>query len=56
VIAPAFRHVEARLADPTLRRQAGAAQVRGAATMLREAELLWERGILEYLFLVARKP
>jgi hypothetical protein len=24
--------------------------------MLREAELLWERGILEYLFLTARKP
>jgi erythromycin 3''-O-methyltransferase len=56
VIAPAFRHVEAQLADPRLRREAGAAQVRGAATMLREAELLWERGILEYLFLVARKP
>jgi erythromycin 3''-O-methyltransferase len=56
VIAPAFRHVEARLADPALRREAGGAQVRGAATMLREAELLWERGILEYLFLTARKP
>ena len=27
-----------------------------ARTMLREAEVLWEHGILEYLFLVARKP
>ena len=56
VIAPAFRHVSARLADPALRRAAGGAKVLGAATMLREAELLWDRGILEYLFLTARKP
>jgi SAM-dependent methyltransferase len=56
VIAPAFRHVAGRLADPTLRRGAGTAKVVGAATMLHEAELLWERGILEYLFVTARKP
>jgi hypothetical protein len=24
--------------------------------MLGEAELLWDRGVLEYLFLTARKP
>jgi len=56
VIGPAFRHVGARLADPTLRRDAGGAQVRGAVAMLHEAELLWERGILDYLFLTASKP
>ena len=52
VIAPAFRAVRARLAtgegDPT-RRLAG-------RTMLREAEVLWKRGVLDYLFLTARKP
>ena len=56
VIDPAFRYVAARLADPALRREAGAAKVAGATTMLREAELLWERGILEYLFVTARRP
>ena len=56
VIAPAFRYVDGRLADPALRGQAGRAKILGAATMLREARLLWERGILEYLFVTARKP
>ena len=56
MIDPAFRHVAARLADPVVRREAGAAKVAGATTMLREAELLWERGILEYLFVTARRP
>ncbi|MEP6759271.1 MAG: class I SAM-dependent methyltransferase [Actinomycetota bacterium] len=56
VIAPAFRYVDGRLADPTLRDEAGRAKVAGAASMLREARLLWDRGILEYLFLSARKP
>ena len=56
VVAPAFRYVAARLADPGLRREAGGAKVLGAATMLHEAELLWQRGILEYLFVAARKP
>ena len=56
VIAPAFRYVRDRLADPALRREAGRAKVLGAASMLREAALLWDRGILEYLFLTARKP
>ena len=52
VIAPAFRSVHARLD-----RGGGSAPERLAArTMLREAEVLWERGVLEYLFLVARKP
>ena len=52
VIAPAFRAVRARLAtgegDPARRL--------AARTMLREAEVLWERGVLDYLFLTARKP
>lgn len=52
VIAPAFRAVEARLAtgegDPARRL--------AARTMLREAETLWDRGVLDYLFLRARKP
>jgi ubiquinone/menaquinone biosynthesis C-methylase UbiE len=52
VIAPAFRAVRARLAagkgDPARRL--------AARMMLRQAEVLWERGVLEYLFLTARKP
>ncbi len=52
VIAPAFRSVHARLDDAS----AGSLPERLAArTMLREAEVLWEHGVLEYLFLVARK-
>ena len=52
VIAPAFRSVHARLDDAN----AGSLPERLAArTMLREAEVLWEHGVLEYLFLVARK-
>jgi SAM-dependent methyltransferase len=53
VIAPAFRSVRARLDDAG----GGSPPERLAArTMLREAELLWEHSVLEYLFLVARKP
>jgi SAM-dependent methyltransferase len=53
VIAPAFRSVHTRLEDAS----AGSVPERFAArAMLREAELLWEHGVLEYLFLVARKP
>jgi ubiquinone/menaquinone biosynthesis C-methylase UbiE len=52
VIAPAFRAVGARLAagegDPARRF--------AATAMLHEAEVLWERGVLDYLFLTARKP
>jgi hypothetical protein len=52
VIGPAFRSVRARLDEPS----AGSAPERLAArTMLREAEVLWEHGVLEYLFLTARK-
>ena len=54
VIAPALRFVRDRIE----RGDVGAPRtvVLAARTMLHEAELLWERGILEYLFLVARKP
>jgi MPBQ/MSBQ methyltransferase len=52
VIGPAFRAVRARLAtgegDPARRF--------AARVMLHEAEVLWERGVLDYLFLTARKP
>jgi erythromycin 3''-O-methyltransferase len=52
VIAPAFRAVRARLAtgggDPARRL--------AARLMLGEAEVLWERGVLDYLFITARKP
>jgi SAM-dependent methyltransferase len=51
VIAPAFRAVRARLETG----QGDAAHRLAARTMLREAEVLWERGVLDYLFLVARK-
>jgi SAM-dependent methyltransferase len=52
VIAPAFRSVHARLDDAS----AGGLPERVAArAMLREAEVLWEHGVLEYLFLAARK-
>lgn len=53
VIGPAFRSVRARLDGP----DTGSPPERLAArTMLREAEILWDHGVLEYLFLVARKP
>jgi SAM-dependent methyltransferase len=53
VIGPAFRSVHARLDRP----DAGSVPERLAArTMLREAEVLWDHGVLEYLFVVARKP
>jgi SAM-dependent methyltransferase len=53
VIGPAFRSVHVRLAEAS----AGTMPERLAArTMLHEAEVLWEHGVLEYLFLVARKP
>jgi len=52
VIAPAFRSVRARLDDASA---CGLPERLAARTMLREAEVLWEHGVLEYLFLVARK-
>ena len=56
VIAPAFRFVDARLAREGLATGEHPAQAFAARTMLREAQLLWDRGILEYLLLTARKP
>ena len=52
VIAPAFRHVWRRLATG----EGEPAQRLAARTMLREAQLLWDRGILEYQLVSARKP
>jgi SAM-dependent methyltransferase len=52
VIGPAFRSVHARLDQSN----GGSVPERLAArTMLREAEVLWDHGVLEYLFVVARK-
>jgi SAM-dependent methyltransferase len=53
VIGPAFRSVHVRMADASA---GGIPERLAARTMLREAEVLWEHGVLEYLFLVARKP
>jgi SAM-dependent methyltransferase len=52
VIAPAFRHVWGRLAAG----EGSAPERLAARTMLREAQLLWDRGILEYQLVRARKP
>jgi SAM-dependent methyltransferase len=54
VIAPALRFVRDRIERGDV--DAPRTVVLAARTMLHEAELLWERGILEYLLLVARKP
>jgi SAM-dependent methyltransferase len=52
VIGPAFRHVRG-----TLDAGEGTPAERFAArTMLREAQLLWDRGILEYQLVSATKP
>lgn len=52
VIAPAFRHVSGRLASG----EGTSAERFAARTMLREAQLLWDRGLLEYQLVSARKP
>jgi len=50
VIGPALRFVRDRLdAGP------GGAQSLGARTMLAQVELLWARGMLDYVFLTARR-
>ena len=54
VIAPALWFVRARIERGDV--DASRTIVLAARTMLHEAELLWERGILEYLFLEANKP
>jgi cyclopropane fatty-acyl-phospholipid synthase-like methyltransferase len=54
VIAPALRHVRRRL-DEERGRVPRSFEAAGRI-MLREVEVLWERGILEYLFLRARRP
>jgi cyclopropane fatty-acyl-phospholipid synthase-like methyltransferase len=51
VIGPAFRAVRARLAAG----EGDLARRLAARVMLREAEVLWDRGVLDYLFLTARK-
>jgi SAM-dependent methyltransferase len=52
VIAPAFRAVRSHLTAG----EGGAAHRLAARTMLREAEVLWDGGVLDYLFLTGRKP
>ncbi|MFM7718573.1 MAG: methyltransferase domain-containing protein [Actinomycetota bacterium] len=53
-IGPALRFARGRLAAGD--RSAPLLLRLGARAMLREIELLWERGLLDYLLLVARKP
>jgi SAM-dependent methyltransferase len=53
VIGPAFRSVHERLNEPSA---GGLPERLAARAMLREAEVLWDHGVLEYLFIVARKP
>ena len=54
VIAPALRFVRDRL-DAGVERE-GRSLALAARTMLGQADVLWERGILDYLLLRARKP
>jgi SAM-dependent methyltransferase len=54
VIAPALRFVRDRLDAGGARE--GRSLALAARTMLSQADVLWERGILDYLLLRARKP
>ena len=54
VIGPALRHVRARLHDPGPDMPRG--HVTAARVLLGQVELLWERGVLDYLLLSARVP
>jgi SAM-dependent methyltransferase len=54
VVAPALRFVRDRL-DARGERE-GRALALAARTMLSQADVLWERGLLDYLLLRARKP
>lgn len=54
VIAPALRFVRDRL-DSRGEREGGTLAL-AARTMLGQADVLWERGLLDYLLLRARKP
>jgi microcystin synthetase protein McyJ len=54
VIAPALRFVRDRL--DARREREGTALALAARTMLDQADVLWERGLLDYLLLRARKP
>jgi SAM-dependent methyltransferase len=54
VIAPALRHARLRLDEGRL--QAPRGQGTAARILLRQVELLWRRGVLEYLFLSATRP
>ena len=54
MVAPALRFVRDRL-DARDERE-GRALALVARTMLDQADILWERGLLDYLLLRARKP
>ena len=54
VIAPALRFVRDRL--DTRGEREGRSLALAARTMLDQADVLWERGLLDYLLLTARKP
>jgi hypothetical protein len=54
VIAPALRFVRDRL--DARHGPEGRSVALAARTMLGQADVLWERGLLDYLLLRARKP
>jgi hypothetical protein len=54
VIAPALRAVRDRLDAGT--HPAGRSLALAARAMLSQADVLWERGVLDYLLLRARRP
>ena len=54
VIGPALRHVRRRLDDPEPGAPVG--HVTAARLLLGQVELLWARGVLDYLLLSARVP
>jgi len=56
VIAPALRFVRDRLDARGVGERDGRSLALAARTMLSQADVLWERGILDYLLLRARKP
>jgi SAM-dependent methyltransferase len=56
VIAPALRFVRDRLDARGVGERDGRSLALAARTMLDQADVLWERGILDYLLLRARKP
>ena len=56
VIAPALRFVRGRLEHERETREASRSYVSAAGIMVAQADLLWERSMVDYLLLRVRKP